>query len=329
MSRAAISASCCPSPLDVDRAVRDRYSAAARNADATLCCPVSYDQRHLEAIPPEVLEKDYGCGDPSRWLQPGETVLDLGSGGGKVCYIAAQVVGPTGRVIGIDCNDEMLALANQYRGVVAERLGYANVEFRRGRIQDLGLDLDVLAEHLRDHPVRSLADWLDLREFEAEQRRSRPLVAPGSVDVVISNCVLNLVRPDDRRQLFHDVYRVLRPGGRAVISDIVASADVPAHLQQDARLWSGCISGAFRQDRFVDAFAEAGFRAPEVVARQEEPWAVVEEIEFRSVTVRAVKPTADQAGDEFAAAGQRLTMIEVDGRGGCDATGPNAGRCCS
>ncbi|MCP4508894.1 MAG: methyltransferase, partial [Fuerstiella sp.] len=90
--------------MNVDGAVRDRYSNAAQAAEASLCCPVSYDAQYLEAIPPEIIERDYGCGDPSKYLQPGDHVLDLGSGGGKICYIASQVVGPDGYVVGVDIN---------------------------------------------------------------------------------------------------------------------------------------------------------------------------------------------------------------------------------
>src|SRR5882757_11002771 len=95
----------------IERHVYERYERAARAQEPALCCPVEYDARYLEVIPAEILERDYGCGDPSRHLSTGETVLDLGSGSGKICYIAAQAVGPGGRVIGVDFNDEMLALA--------------------------------------------------------------------------------------------------------------------------------------------------------------------------------------------------------------------------
>lgn len=282
---------CCnaPVPLNTAAAVRERYSAAARTPEAALCCPVSYDARYLAAIPQEVLDKDYGCGDPSRWVRPGETVLDLGSGGGKICYIAAQVVGPQGRVIGVDCNDEMLALARRHRAAVADRLGYANVEFHRGRIHDLALDLELLDSQLRSHPVQSAADWLRLEEHADELRRVRPLVPTAAIDVIVSNCVLNLVDVAHRRQLFAEMHRVLRPGGRAVISDIVADADIPEPLRNDPQLWSGCLSGAFREDRFPAAFRAAGFGDVAVVARQAEPWAVIAGISFRSVTVQAVK----------------------------------------
>jgi SAM-dependent methyltransferase len=112
-----------PAPLDSEHAVRERYAAAARVREAALCCPVDYDPRWLAAIPPEVIERDYGCGDPSRWVRAGDTVLDLGSGGGKICFIAAQVAGKEGRVIGVDVNPEMLALARGAAPRVAAKVG--------------------------------------------------------------------------------------------------------------------------------------------------------------------------------------------------------------
>lgn len=275
--------------LDHEIAVRERYSAGAQERQPELCCPVQYNAEYLKVIPDEILERDYGCGDPTRWVRPGDSVLDLGSGGGKVCYIAAQVVGPEGRVIGVDCNPEMLALARQYKDHVAAKLGYANVDFRCGLIQDLQLDLDRLTHELDRHPIRNQADWLKLRSLEDYLRTTEPLVSDDSVDCVVSNCVLNLVRTEDRRQMFEEIFRVLKRGGRAVISDIVADEDVPEHLQQHPELWSGCISGAFREDRFLQAFEDAGFHGISVVSRNAEPWQTVEGIEFRSVTVQAFK----------------------------------------
>lgn len=278
-----------PSALNVEEAVRERYGAAANAAEAALCCPVSYDAQYLQVIPQEIIERDYGCGDPSQYLQPGDDVLDLGSGGGKICYIASQVVGESGSVIGVDINDEMLQLARQYQDEVAEQIGYRNTDFRKGQIQDLRLNVQAFEDYLQAHPVSSAADWLAAQAEADRLRQTAPLVADDSVDAVVSNCVLNLVRNEDRRQLFADVFRVLRKGGRAVISDIVSDEDVPEELQNDAHLWSGCISGAFREDRFLQAFEEAGFYGLEIVNRQQEPWAVVEGIEFRSLTVRAWK----------------------------------------
>ena len=273
--------------LLVDDVVRQRYTAAAREVEPVLCCPVDYDPELLKVIPREVLERDYGCGDPSQYVASDETVLDLGAGGGKACFIASQVVGATGQVIGVDVNDEMLSLARRYRRQVGESLGFHNVTFRKARIQDLKLDLEVLDAWLLDHPVHSSGDWLRLQEEAERLRETSPMIADATVDVVVSNCVLNLVRHDDRRALFSEMYRVLVPGGRAVISDIVCDEDVPVHLQADPELWSGCMGGAFREDRFLDAFVEAGFYGVDIVARPAEPWAVIEGIEFRSVTVRA------------------------------------------
>lgn len=276
-------------PRDVEAAVRSRYSGAARAREAELCCPTSYAAGLLEAIPEEVIARDYGCGNPSEHLRAGETVLDLGSGSGKICFIASQVVGAHGRVIGVDMNDEMLDLARRSGPAVARKVGYGNVSFRKGRIQDLALDLERLDAYLAAHPVRSAADVARLEAEMARLRAERPLVASDSIDVVVSNCVLNLVRADDKSRLFAEIFRVLRRGGRAVISDIVADEDVPHHLQRDPELWSGCISGALREDRFLQAFEDAGFYGVTLARRGEEPWRTVEGIEFRSVTVVAYK----------------------------------------
>jgi SAM-dependent methyltransferase len=275
------------STLGLEDAVASRYAGAARELEPELCCPTSYDETLLAALPADVIERDYGCGDPSRHVQPGETVLDLGSGSGKVCFIASQVVGREGSVIGVDMNDDMLALARRAAPVVADRIGYGNVRFGKARIQDLALDLEKLDAWLRGHPVSS-GDGFDRLQAEIERLRTEaPLVPADSIDIVVSNCVLNLVRPDDKPKLFAEIFRVLRRGGRAVISDIVSDEDVPIHLQQDPDLWSGCISGALREDRFLDAFEAAGFYGMSVISRAERPWRTVEGIEFRSVTVAA------------------------------------------
>jgi ubiquinone/menaquinone biosynthesis C-methylase UbiE len=276
-------------PLDAERAVRERYAAAARAREAALCCPVDYDTRLLAAIPQEVIERDYGCGDPSRHVRPGDVVLDLGSGGGKICFLAAQVAGPEGRVIGVDVNPEMLALARGAAPRVAEKIGYANVAFRRARIQDLALDLDALDAWLAVHPVRSSEDVARLEAEQQRLRREAPLVADGSVDLVVSNCVLNLVREEDKRALIGEIFRVLRVGGRIAISDIVSDEGVPAHLKADPELWSGCVSGAFQELELLRALEAAGFHGIALSAWSDEPFAVVEGIEFRSVTVTAQK----------------------------------------
>ncbi len=275
--------------MSTETAVRDRYANAAHAPEAALCCPVDYDPKYLKVIPSEVIERDYGCGDPSRWVQPGETVLDLGSGTGKICFIAAQVVGATGKVIGIDMTDDMLAVARAAAPVVAERIGYANVEFRKGRIQDLALDLARLETHLAAAPVADANGWLAAEAASAQLRRDHPLVPDNTIDVVVSNCVLNLVEPQLKTQMFAELFRVLKVGGRAVISDIVCDRPVPAELQADPKLWSGCISGALTETEFLGAFEKAGFHGIELVKFDSAPWRVVAGINFRSITVRAYK----------------------------------------
>ncbi len=274
---------------DIERSVRERYARGVQAAEAALCCPVEYDPKYLEVIPEEVLERDYGCGDPSRHLNTGETVLDLGSGTGKICFIASQVVGPEGRVIGVDMTAEMLDVARDAAPLVAERLGYANVEFRRGRIQDLALDLDRLDQALAESPA-SDADGLAAANALAHSlRQSEPLVADASIDVVVSNCVLNLVHNQEKARLFGEIYRVLGDGGRAVISDIVSDEAVPDHMREDPELWSGCISGALTETEFLAAFEQAGFHGIRILERQEDTWRTVDGIEFRSLTVEAFK----------------------------------------
>lgn len=280
--------------FDYENAVASRYADAAQQREPALCCPVEYNRELLNVIPQEILDRDYGCGDPSPFVNPGDTVLDLGSGGGKLCYIASQLVGSEGYVIGVDCNETMLDLARRNQSLVSRRVGYDNVSFRCGMIQDLQLDMELYANELNNAQTGNaqttgIAGILEQRQLEQRLRRDKPLVAGDSVDCVVSNCVLNLVQPQDRRQLFREIFRVLKRGGRAAISDIVSDEDVPAHLQANAELWSGCISGAWREDDFLAEFARAGFHGMQIAKREERPWQTVEGIEFRSVTIVAYK----------------------------------------
>ena len=280
-------------PINHETAVADRYSIAAGEREQALCCPIQYRPELLEVIPKEIIERDYGCGDPSPFVNSGDTVLDLGSGGGKLCYIAAQLVGDKGKVIGVDCNQEMLGLARGYQSEVAEKIGYDVVDFRCGVIQNLGLDLELLQSEQEKLQSSGIDNILDRRRLEQRLTAEQPMIEDDSVDCVVSNCVLNLVRPDDRRQLFAEIFRVLKVGGRAAISDIVSDETVPEHLQNNAELWSGCISGAWREDQFLEEFEAAGFEGMFLAKRESEPWQTVEGIEFRSVTVVAYKPDPD------------------------------------
>ena len=219
----------------------------------------------------------------------GETVLDLGSGSGKACYIIAQIVGAKGKIIGVDFNPPMLELARKYQKTVGDELGYYNVEFRRGKIQDLKTDLEMVDRYLQANPVRSVADLARLEAFENKIRREQPLVPDESIDVIVSNCVLNLVRPEDKNALFAEMYRVLKRGGRVVISDIVSDEPVPEHLAQDPDLWSACVSGAFLEEDFLRAFEEARFYGMHIEELRSEAYQTVEGIEFRAITVTAYK----------------------------------------
>ncbi len=274
---------------DVRDSVQERYAAGAQEMEPALCCPIDYDPQYLKIIPQEVLDRDYGCGDPSRYVREGDVVLDLGSGGGKICFIASQIVGPKGRVIGVDMTDEMLDLANANAPIIAKAVGYANVEFHRGHIEDLKLDLDALNAWLADNPVSSVAD---LEAMEAEILRLKTemtMIPDNSIDVIVSNCVLNLVSDSKKKQLFAEMFRVLKVGGRVAVSDIVSDEDSPEALKNDARLWSGCISGALTETAFGEALEEAGFHGITVDKLELEPWQIVEGIEYRSATYLAYK----------------------------------------
>jgi arsenite methyltransferase len=276
--------------MHVEDSVLERYTQGAQQRQEALCCPVDYDNGLLALLPREIIDRDYGCGDPSRYVQEDDVVLDLGSGGGKICYIAAQLVGSLGHVIGIDMNDDMLCLARRHQAEMASRLGGDRVSFRKGRIQDLALDIDALSAYLSEHPVRNHADYMALAHWERLQHSQRPLVASESVDLLISNCVLNLVADHEKRQLVDEIFRVLKPGGRLAIADIVSDRVVPHAMKQDPQLWSGCISGALQEQEFLAAFARAGFAAVCYDKWDARPWRVLDGITFRSVTLTAVKP---------------------------------------
>ena len=177
-----------------------------------------YQEADIVGLPDSVTLASLGCGNPTAIasLKPGETVLDLGSGGGIDCFIAAKFVGPTGQVIGVDMTDRMLALANQNKA----ELGLTNVEFRKGEIEDL--------------PVES-----------------------NSVDVIISNCVINL--SPDKEAVFGEAFRVLKPGARFAVSDMVTEGEWPEQLKANVGAWAGCITGAIDQQEYLAKMRAAGF----------------------------------------------------------------------
>ncbi len=224
-------------PATIHDVVRDRYGSIARALDvtsqqaasccgeATSCCDdgssgaVSlYDDALLAGLPFDVTGLSLGCGDPVTIasLQPGETVLDLGSGGGIDCFLAARQVGEQGKVIGVDMTADMLARANASKA----RLGVENVEFRQGQIEALP-------------------------------------VADNSVDIIMSNCVINL--SPDKAAVFSEAFRVLKPGGRVAISDIVTAGEFSPELRAQADKWAECVTGAIDADEYLGMMRAAGF----------------------------------------------------------------------
>lgn len=202
--------------------VREFYGHAAEEPQAELCCPVQPDAEDLAHIPKEVVERFYGCGSPvsAAVLSPGETMVDLGSGAGIDCFIAAKKVGAGGHVYGVDMTDAMLGVTNECRPKVASALGWDAVEFRKGLLESIPLD-------------------------------------DGTADVVTSNCVINL--SPDKPRVFREIWRVLKDHGRAVVADIVADREVPPKLRADGKLWGECISGALTEDAFLAHLERAGF----------------------------------------------------------------------
>ena len=234
--------------------VGDFYAAAAsdnvlKNDD--IVNPVCYPESEMPHIPVEARVRSYGCGSPvlDAGIEPGNVVVDLGSGAGVECYIAARYVGPEGYVIGVDMLDLMLAKANRSLTAVADNLGYKNVEFRKGFLEQLPLD---------------------------DQR----------VDVIISNCVINL--SEDKRRTFAEIFRVLKPGGRLFISDVATDAPCPPSIQNDAKLRGECISGALLLPQLIAILEAAGFQQARIVKRFF--YRRVKDHNFYSITYTAHRP---------------------------------------
>ena len=211
-------ASCCgPTEASTDASCCGPEAAAAEEKEISLIAKL-YKEDEVEDLPNTVTDVAFGCGNPTAIsaLKPGETVLDLGSGGGIDVFLAAKMVGPEGKVYGVDMTPNMIELARRN----AEKVGAKNVEFRLGEIEQL--------------PIES-----------------------GSVDVIISNCVINL--SPDKGQVFREAFRVLRPGGRLQVSDIVWTKEVPDSVKGDMESWAGCIAGALTESDYLGSIKSAGF----------------------------------------------------------------------
>jgi arsenite methyltransferase len=275
--------------------VKEKYGQAAlrvtEGATAASCCgssgccgattepwdPITsdlYDERQKAGIPAEAVLASLGCGNPTALaeLKEGETVLDLGSGGGIDVLLSVKRVGPTGKAYGLDMTDEMLALANENK----RRAGAENVEVLKGEIEQIPLP-------------------------------------DASVDVIISNCVINL--SGDKRKVLREAFRVLKPGGRFAVSDVVVRGDVPAQVKTNMELWIGCVAGALEEQEFLDLLHDVGFEKPSIeptrVYKAEDAAAFLagsglNALEFASqidgkfmgAFVRATKPAASCCGPD-------------------------------
>jgi len=229
----SLSRSACVLSVDLEqsrRIVRDFYGQAATAPQPALCCPGGYPAEDTGHIPKEVLNIAYGCGSPMGLaaIESGETVIDLGSGGGIDCFIAAKKVGDKGRVVGIDMTDEMLLLAHQSKIAVAANLGYDVVEFKKGYLESIPLP-DQFA------------------------------------DLITSNCVVNL--SPDKGMVFVEMWRVLKDFGRIVISDTVSASCLPSGMKANPRLWGECIAGALTEDAYLSDLERAGFYGLSVIKK--------------------------------------------------------------
>ena len=208
--------------------VQDFYGNAAEKPQNDLCCPTTYPTEDIDHIPQEVLDRFYGCGSPiiSAQIKEGENVLDLGSGAGIDCFIASKKVGPNGSVIGVDMTDNMLKVANESKKIVTTNLGYENVEFKKGFLEEIP-------------------------------------TSDKSVDLITSNCVINL--SPNKRKVFSEIWRVLKDNGRLVISDIVSDIDPGDEIKTNRQLWGECLAGALTESQFLFYLEQTGFYGMEIL----------------------------------------------------------------
>jgi SAM-dependent methyltransferase len=262
-----------PGANALKQAIQTKYGDAARGVTTGGCCggscedPITadlYSEAETGGLPAEAVRASLGCGNPTALvaLEPGDVVLDLGSGGGIDVLLSARRVGPSGKVYGLDMTDDMLALARENQ----RRAGATNVEFLKGEIEAI------------------------------------PLPA-NSVDVVISNCVINL--SSDKARVLREAFRVLKPGGRFAVSDVVVRGAVPPEIRRNVELWVGCVAGALEESTYRTLLGDAGFGEIEV-----EPWRVYDVKDARRFLTDAgvdADAVADAADGKFASAFIRAT----------------------
>ncbi|HET7221224.1 MAG TPA: arsenite methyltransferase [Vicinamibacterales bacterium] len=260
--------------VSVQDAVREKYGEIARSVGKSSCCGTAcggdaittnlYSDAEKSALPEEAVAVSLGCGNPTalQTLEPGQVVLDLGSGGGIDVLLSAKRVGPTGYVYGLDMTDDMLALARENQ----RKAGATNVAFLKGTIEAIPLP-------------------------------------DASVDVIISNCVINL--STDKDKVLREAFRVLKPGGRFAVSDVVVRGEVPAEIRKNMELWIGCVAGAMEESEYASKLRAAGFTDVDVQA-----WRIYDIEDARSFLTGAgfdVDALAPQVDGKFASAFVRAT----------------------
>lgn len=268
----------------IKRSVQDRYAQIANRKSSccgstAVCCGgstspedisknIGYTEEQIQSVP-EDANLGLGCGNPTALasLKKGEIVLDLGSGAGFDCFLAANKVGKNGKVIGVDMTPAMIKKAKEN----AEKNGYTNVEFRHGEIEELP-------------------------------------VSDNSVDVIISNCVINL--SPDKKRVFQEAFRVLKPGGRIIVSDIVLHKELPDFLKDSVEAYVGCISGASLKNEYLKFIKEAGFK--EVTVTDETSFPI--ELMINDPTVQAIIKKASITRDELQKVGSDVISIKVTGK---------------
>jgi SAM-dependent methyltransferase len=289
-------------PSDVKDVVREKYGQAAtrvsqgarnsccgRTAGAIEGCdPITsnlYDSAQAADVPEQAMLASLGCGNPTALaeLKPGETVLDLGSGGGIDVLLSAKRVGPTGRAFGLDMTDEMLALAEENR----RKSGLQNVHFLKGEIENI------------------------------------PLPA-NSVDVIISNCVINLSGDKDR--VLREAFRVLKPGGRFAVSDVVVRGEVPQAIRRNMELWIGCVAGALAEDDYLAKLAAAGFENAAIEITR--VYSVDDARDFLAGQGEDLQALAQQVDGKFASGFIRATKPAAVGAARTDTARAAAASCC-
>lgn len=285
----------------IENKIIEDYNEALGNGNVVLesqlnesCCSDAYGANYLKSIPKRIIEANFGCGNPTKYVREGDVVLDLGSGAGLNCYVAAQIAGHKGVVLGIDINPSMLQIARAEASTFTNETGTAKMRFYRASASNLRVDLELVEERLHANPCTDLASFKEFEQFVNERSLTHPLIKDRSIDLVISNCVINLVGETEKQKVFAEIYRVLKPGGRFAISDNVSNVPIPNALKHDTKLWSACYSGVLQEQDFYKQLEAAGLTGITIEARNDASTKQIESVQFYSVTVTGIKPLEEK-----------------------------------